>query len=104
MPGDVSRSGVSRGAMPPRVADCARLGERLARTPRAERDLAWYVMAEHVGDLTALASARLRTIEAPSDVVERWDRPDVAGVTGDWDHPRAPGRWLPGRRGPRGAA
>jgi hypothetical protein len=48
------------GGLPPEVAHCAHVGERLSRTPRAERDLAWYVMAYQVGDLTALVSARLR--------------------------------------------
>ena len=98
---DVGRSsGPSRGAgaAPPEVAECARLGERLCRTPRAERDLAWYVMAEHVGDLGALASAQLRATAPPSPDPERWDRPGAPCDAGRWDHPRAAGRWLPRRR------
>ena len=64
---DVGRSSdCSRGFgdLPPGVAQCAQTGERLSRTPRAERDLAWHVMAYHVGDLGALASARLRACES----------------------------------------
>jgi hypothetical protein len=55
-------SGPGRGleGLSPEVAHCAQVGEQLSRTPRAERDLAWYLMAYHVGDLSALASARLR--------------------------------------------
>lgn len=49
------------GDLPPGVGECASLGERLSRTPLAERDLAWHIMAYHVGDLGALASARLRS-------------------------------------------
>lgn len=61
-------SGPSPGCnqLPPGVAGCARLGERLARTPRTERDLAWYVMADHVGDFSALVAARLRATGAAS--------------------------------------
>lgn len=61
---DAGRSpgpGRSFGGLAPEVAHCAQVGERLSRTPRAERDLTWHVMAYHVGDLTALVSARLRT-------------------------------------------
>jgi hypothetical protein len=36
------------------------VGEHLSRASRDERDLAWHVMAYHVGDLGALVSARLR--------------------------------------------
>jgi hypothetical protein len=60
---DSGRSpGPGRGleGLSPEVAHCAEVGEHLSRTPRAERDLAWYVMAYQVGDLTALVSARLR--------------------------------------------
>jgi hypothetical protein len=55
-------SGPGRGfeGLPLEVAHCAQLGERLSSTPRAERDLAWHVMAYQVGDMTALVSARLR--------------------------------------------
>jgi hypothetical protein len=41
------------------VAQCERLGARLSRASDSERDLAWHVMANHVGDLSALVSARL---------------------------------------------
>ena len=61
---DSGRSpGPGRGleGLSPEVAHCAQVGERLSRTPRAERDLTWYVLAYQVGDLTALVSARLRT-------------------------------------------
>lgn len=61
---DAGRSSVpsrSLGDVSPEVARCARVGERLSRARGDERDLAWYVMAYHVGDLGALVSARLRT-------------------------------------------
>jgi hypothetical protein len=48
------------GGLSPEVVHCAQVGERLSRTPPAERDLAWHVLAYQVGDLTALVSARLR--------------------------------------------
>lgn len=60
---DAGRSyGPSRGpaGLSAEVAHCARVGERLSRASRDERDLAWHVMAYHVGDLGALVSARLR--------------------------------------------
>jgi hypothetical protein len=60
---DSGRSpGPGRGleGLPPEVAHCAEVGERLSRTPPAERDLTWHVMAYQVGDMTALVSARLR--------------------------------------------
>ncbi len=43
------------------IADCARQGGQLTRTPIAERDLAWHVKAYFLGDIGALASAALRT-------------------------------------------
>jgi hypothetical protein len=59
--GRSSGPGRGLGGLSPEVAHCVQVGERLSRTPRAERDLPWHVMAYHVGDLTALVSARLRT-------------------------------------------
>ncbi|HTU27908.1 MAG TPA: hypothetical protein VMF07_00910 [Solirubrobacteraceae bacterium] len=59
--GRSSGPGRGLGGLSPEVAHCAEVGERLSRTPRAERDLAWHVMAYQVGDLGALAAARLRT-------------------------------------------
>lgn len=47
------------GELPPGVAQCERLGARLSRASESERDLAWHVMAYHVGDFSALVSARL---------------------------------------------
>jgi hypothetical protein len=41
------------------VEHCARVGEQLSRASDRDRDLAWHVMAYHVGDLSALVSARL---------------------------------------------
>ena len=58
----LSRSRRGSGDVARGVAECARLGARLSRTPHADRDAAWYVMASHVGDLGALASARLREV------------------------------------------
>jgi hypothetical protein len=60
-----SRSQQGFTGLPSEVADCARLGSRLSRTPLTERDLRWHILAHHVGDLGALASARLRVPSVP---------------------------------------
>jgi hypothetical protein len=43
------------------IAHCAAYGQRLARAADVERDLRWHVAAFYVGDLSALASPRLRS-------------------------------------------
>lgn len=60
----VDDSGASRGSddSSALIADCVARCRQLARASDAERDLRWYVAAYYVGDLGALASARLRSV------------------------------------------
>lgn len=44
------------------IADCVARGRELARASDAERDLRWNVAAYYIGDLSALVSARLRSV------------------------------------------
>ncbi len=46
-------------AVAPLIAATIRQGQQLVAAPRASRDLRWYVEAAFLGDLPALASARL---------------------------------------------
>ncbi|HLI59809.1 MAG TPA: hypothetical protein VKV21_09120 [Solirubrobacteraceae bacterium] len=93
-----SSGGGDAGALPVALAECAELAERLSRTPRAERDLAWHVKAGYVGDLTALVAARLRALDAEA-CAGSWDRPRAARDLAGWRHPHEhERRWLPRRR------
>jgi hypothetical protein len=58
--GRSSDPGRGLGGLSPEVAHCAQVAERLSRTPRGERDLAWHVLAYQIGDMAPLVSARLR--------------------------------------------